>query len=54
MATNNPYRAFVDGLSDILIEDGAFGAAGLVRPDRPLAAAHAPKALIFRPTGMTR
>ena len=49
MATNNPYRAFVDGFVRLLTEDGAFGATGLARPDRPLVAADAPKALIFAP-----
>jgi LmbE family N-acetylglucosaminyl deacetylase len=49
MATNNPYRAFVDGFVRLLTEDGAFGATGLARLDRPLVAADAPKALIFAP-----
>jgi N-acetylglucosamine malate deacetylase 1 len=49
MATNNPYRAFVDGFVRLLTEGGAFGATGLARPDRPLVAADAPKALIFAP-----
>jgi LmbE family N-acetylglucosaminyl deacetylase len=49
MATNNPYRAFVDGFVRLLTEDGAFAATGLARPDRPLVAADAPKALIFAP-----
>jgi N-acetylglucosamine malate deacetylase 1 len=49
MATNNPYRAFVDGFVRLLTEDGAFGATELARPDRPLVAADAPKALIFAP-----
>jgi N-acetylglucosamine malate deacetylase 1 len=49
MATNNPYRAFVDGFVRLLTEDGAFGTTGLARPDRPLVAADAPKALIFAP-----
>jgi LmbE family N-acetylglucosaminyl deacetylase len=49
MATNNPYRAFVDGFVRLLTNDGAFGATGLARPDRPLVAADAPKALIFAP-----
>jgi LmbE family N-acetylglucosaminyl deacetylase len=49
MATNNPYRAFVDGFARLLTEGGAFGATGLAGPDRPLVAADAPKALIFAP-----
>jgi N-acetylglucosamine malate deacetylase 1 len=49
MATNNPYRAFVDGFVRLLTEDGAFAATGLSRPDRPLVAGDAPKALIFAP-----
>jgi LmbE family N-acetylglucosaminyl deacetylase len=49
MATNNPYRAFVDGFVRLLTNDGAFGATGLARPDRPMVAADAPKALIFAP-----
>jgi LmbE family N-acetylglucosaminyl deacetylase len=49
MATNNPYRVFVDGFGRLLTEGEAFGATGLARPDRPLVAADAPKALIFAP-----
>jgi LmbE family N-acetylglucosaminyl deacetylase len=49
MAANNRYRAFVDGFARLLIEGEAFGATALARPDRPLVAADAPKALIFAP-----
>jgi N-acetylglucosamine malate deacetylase 1 len=49
MATNNPYRAFVDGFVRLLTEDRAIGATGLARPERPLVPADAPKALIFAP-----
>jgi len=49
MATDNPYRAFVDGFVRLLTEDRAFGATGLARPDRPVVATDAPKALIFAP-----
>jgi N-acetylglucosamine malate deacetylase 1 len=49
MATNNPYRAFVDGFVRLLNEDGAFGATALAPPDRPVIPADAPKALIFAP-----
>lgn len=49
MTANNPYRAFVDGFGRLLTEGREFGAEGLARPDRPLLAADAPKALIFAP-----
>jgi N-acetylglucosamine malate deacetylase 1 len=49
MAANNPYRAFVDGFVRLLAEDGAFGAAALAGPERPVVPADAPKALIFAP-----
>ncbi len=49
MATNNPYRAFVDGFARLLTENRAIGATVLARPGRPLVAADAPKALIFAP-----
>jgi N-acetylglucosamine malate deacetylase 1 len=49
MATDNPYRAFVDSFVRLLTEDRAIGATELARPDRPLVATDAPKALIFAP-----
>jgi N-acetylglucosamine malate deacetylase 1 len=49
MATNNPYRAFVDSFARLLTEGEALGSAGLVRPTRLAAVAGARTALIFAP-----
>ncbi len=49
MATNNPYKAFVDGFARLLTEGKAFSSAGLVKPDRRPLPADRPTALIFAP-----
>jgi hypothetical protein len=49
MATNNPYRAFVDSFARLLTEGEVLGSAGLVGPTRLAAVAGARTALIFAP-----
>jgi LmbE family N-acetylglucosaminyl deacetylase len=49
MATNNPYRAWVDGFARLLTEGEALSSAGLARPERPSLTPNATTALIFAP-----
>jgi len=49
MATNNPYRALVDGFAGLLAEEETFSPEGLIPPERLSMAADKPPALIFAP-----
>jgi LmbE family N-acetylglucosaminyl deacetylase len=49
MATNNPYRALVDGFARLLAEGETFSPERLIPPARPSIAADQPPALIFAP-----
>jgi LmbE family N-acetylglucosaminyl deacetylase len=49
MATNNPYRAFVDGFAGLLAEEETFSPEGLIPPERLSMVADKPPALIFAP-----